>query len=71
MIEEIKKEAKRDLVRGPCYIQWRRSFHNLHVMNKLISKAFTIAGVTDQKESYFESQRNIAKEVVKIWALKR
>ena len=40
-------------------------------MNKLRLKAFTIAGVTDQKESYFESQRNIAKEVVKIRALIR
>ena len=44
---------------------------NLDLMNKLRSKAFTIAGVTDQKESYFESQRNIAKEVVKIRALRR
>ena len=44
---------------------------NLDLMNKLRSKAFTIAGVTDQKESYFESQRNIAKEVVKIRALIR
>ena len=44
---------------------------NLDLMNKLRSKAFTIAGVTDQKESYFESQRNIAKEVLKIRALIR
>ena len=36
---------------------------NLDLMNKLRSKALTIAGVTDQKESYFESQCNIAKEV--------
>ena len=38
-------------------------------MDKLRQKAFTITGVTDQKESYFELQRNIAKEVVKIRAL--
>ena len=44
---------------------------NLDLMNKLRSKAFTIAGVADQKESYFESQRNIAKEVLKIRALVR
>ena len=38
-------------------------------MDKLRQKAFTIAGVTNQKESYFELQRNIVKEVVKIRAL--
>ena len=53
------------------YTHWRQSFRNLDLMNKLRSKAFTIAGVTYQKESYFESQRNIAKEVVKIQALTR
>ena len=55
----------------PSDIQWRRSFRNLDLMNKLRSKAFTIAGVTDQKESYFELQCNIPKEVIKIRALIR
>ena len=34
-IEEINKETKKDLIGIPNEAQWRRSFHNLDLMNEI------------------------------------
>ena len=69
VIEEINKEAKRDLVGVPNETQWKRSFHNLDMMNTLRAKTLEDAGVSDQKEGNYSSCKNIAIEVKKIHTL--
>ena len=71
VIEEINKEAKRDLVGVPNETQWKRSFHNLDMMNTLRAKTLEDAGVSDQKEGNYSSCKNIAIEVKKIRTLLR
>ena len=66
VIEEINKEAKRDLVGVPTETQWKRSFRNLDMMNTLRAKTLENAGVSDQKEGNYSSCKNIAAEVKKI-----
>ena len=71
IIEEINKEAKRDLVGVPNESQWQRSFKNLDNMNEIHLKTFKDAGVTDQKSTSYETNRYIETEVRKICALIR
>lgn len=71
VIEEVNKEAKRDLVGVPNESQWRRSFRNLDAMNKIRSQAFKDAGVTDPKTTNYNAKVNIEKEVRKIRVLIR
>ena len=71
IIEEINKEAKRDLVGVPNEHQWRRSFRNLDNMNEIRRKTFLLAGVKDHKSRNYDSKTDISKEVMKIRILIR
>ena len=71
IIEEINKEAKRDLVGVPDDVQWQRSFRNLDNVNKIRSSYFSDAGITDPKGQVFQRERDISEEVRKVRVLIR
>ena len=66
IIEEINKEAKRDVVGVPNETQWKRSFRNLDTMNKIRRVTCTDAGIKDQRNSSCDSACSICQEVTKI-----
>ena len=66
MIEEINKEAKRDVVGVPSEKQWTQSFRNLDNMNLLRKATYCDSGLKDPKESVSRTKRDIAKEVRKV-----
>ena len=70
-IEEVNKEAKRDLVGVPSENQWKRSFRNLDSMNKIRSATFSDAGINDPKSSSNGKNMDIQKEVLKVRILIR
>ena len=71
VIEEINKEAKRDLVGVLNETQWKISFRNLDMMNTLRATTLEDVGVSDQKEGNYSSCKNIAVQVKKICTLLR
>ena len=71
IIEEINNEGKRDLVGVPNENQWKRSFRNLDMMNKIRASTFEDAGIKDTKGCSYEYDRNIRKEVHTIRAVIR
>ena len=71
VIEEINKEAKRDLVGVLNETQWKISFRNMDMMNILPAKTLEDVGVSDQKEGNYSSCKNIAVQVKKICILLR
>ena len=71
IIEEVNKEAKRDLVGIPSTKEWKRSFRNLDNINAIRSAAFHDAGITDPKSQHYDANKDISKEVRKIRVLIR
>ena len=71
IIEEVNKDAKRDVVGVPSAAQWKRSFRNLDNMNKLRSATFYDAGIRDTKNSSNKSRCDKQKEAIKIRAMIR
>ena len=47
IIQEINKEAKRDIVRVSSDLQWKQSFRNLDKMNKIHENMFRDMCVKD------------------------
>ena len=66
LIEEINKEAKRDVVGVPDENQWRRSFRNLDNMNLLREATFCDAGITDTKGISSREKKDKYREVMMI-----
>ena len=58
-IEEVNKEAKRDLVGVSNETQWKRSFRNLDDMNKIRTSTFADTKIKDPKSSNYERMRDI------------
>ena len=71
IIEEINKEAQRDVVGVLSAAQWNSSFHNLDNMNKLRYATFWGTGIRDTKKCSNKSRCNKQKEVIKIRAMIR
>ena len=65
-IEEVNKEAKRDLVGVPNETQWKCSFRNLDNMNEIRASTFADAEIKDLKFSNYETTRDTRKDVLKI-----
>ena len=67
IIQEINKEAKRDIVRVSSDLQWKRSFRNLDKTNKIYENMFKDTCVKDYKNQHqIKSKRDIQREVFKI-----
>ena len=67
IIQEINKEAKRDIVRVSSDLQWKQSFRNLDKMNKMYENMFKDMCVKDYKNQHqTKSKRDIQREVFKI-----
>ena len=71
IIEEVNKEAKRDLVGVPSSSQWVRSFRNLDNMNKIRAAVFEDAHITDPKNAKSKRKNEMRNEVFKIRTLIR
>ena len=67
IIQEINKEAKRDIVRVSSDLQWKRSFRNLDKTNKIYENMFKDMCVKDYKNLHqTKSKQDIQREVFKI-----
>ena len=71
IIEEINKEAKRDVVGVPNESLWKQTFRNLDNMNKLRKATFQDASISDPKDTIFRRKCDIQEEVRKIRVMLR